>query len=225
MQPNIKDFVSIVSKQLPIIEPIYEFGSFQVSEQIGLVDLRPLFPEKEYVGCDMRAGPGVDKILNLHAIDLPSESVGVVLCLDTLEHVEYPRKALEEIHRILKPNGFAIISSVMNFTIHDHPHDYWRFTPEGFKSILKLFSNSFVGFQGNKIFPHTVVGIGFKGEMPPLTEFKDKYEIWQRSNRELIRQIVINLTPPLFLPLIRGLYRSLSKYLRQKIVTPCKSNT
>jgi len=58
MRQNIKDFVSIVSKQLPIIEPIYEFGSFQVSEQIGLADLRPLFPEKEFVGCDMRAGPG-----------------------------------------------------------------------------------------------------------------------------------------------------------------------
>jgi len=130
MRQSIKDFAGIVSETLPIIEPIYEFGSFQVLEQIGFADLRPIFQHKEYVGCDMREGPGVDKILDLHAIDLPSNSVGVVLCFDTLEHVEYPREALKEIYRILKPNGMAVISSVMDFPIHDHPYDYWRFTPE-----------------------------------------------------------------------------------------------
>lgn len=204
MRQNIKDFANIVSTILPIIEPIYEFGSFQVPEQIGFADLRPLFPNKEYIGCDMREGPGVDLILNLHAIDLTSESVGVVLCFDTLEHVEYPHKALEEIHRILKPNGIAVISSVMNFPIHDYPHDYWRFTPEAFKSILKPFSSSFVGFQGSKYFPHTVVGIGFKGDIPSLTEFTTKYDKWRKDDYKSIRQIVINLTPPI---IMAGLYR------------------
>ena len=215
MRQNIKDFANIVSTILPIIEPIYEFGSFQVPEQIGFADLRPLFPNKEYIGCDMREGPGVDKILNLHAIDLPSESVGVVLCFDTLEHVESPRKALEEIHRILKPNGIAVISSVMNFPIHDYPHDYWRFTPEAFKSILRPFSSSFVGFQGSKHFPHTVVGIGFKGDMPSLTEFTTKYDKWRKDDYKSIRQLVINLTPPIFLPLIAGLYRIVTGLTRR----------
>ena len=215
MRQNIKDFANIVSTILPIIEPVYEFGSFQVPGQIEFADLRPLFPNKEYIGCDMREGPGVDKILNLHAIDLPSESVGVVLCFDTIEHVEFPRKALEEIHRILKPNGIAVISSVMNFPIHDYPHDYWRFTPEGFKSILRPFSSSFVGFQGSKHFPHTVVGIGFKGDRPPLTEFTIKYDKWRKDDYKSIRQLVINLTPPIFLPLIKGLYRIVTDLTRR----------
>lgn len=215
MRQNIKDFANIVSTTLPIIEPIYEFGSFQVPKQIGFADLRPLFPNKEYIGCDMREGVGVDKILDLHAIDLPSESVGVVLCFDTLEHVEYPRKALEEIYRILKPNGIAVISSVMNFPIHDYPHDYWRFTPEAFKSILKPFSSSFVGFQGSEHFPHTVVGIGFKGDMPSLTEFTKKYEKWRKDDHKSIKQMVVNLTPPILLPIIVGLYKIVSSLTRR----------
>lgn len=215
MRKNIKDFANIVNITLPIIEPIYEFGSFQVPGQVGFMDLRPLFPNKEYIGCDMREGPGVDKILNLHAIDLPSESVGVVLCFDTLEHVEYPHKALEEIHRILKLNGIAVISSVMNFPIHDYPHDYWRFTPDAFKSILRPFSSSFVGFQGFKHFPHTVVGIGFKGDMPSLTEFTEKYDKWRKGDYKSIRQIVINLTPPIFLPIIAGIYRIVTGLIRR----------
>lgn len=211
MRTNIHDFAGIVSTTLPVLGPVYEFGAFQVPGQARIADLRPLFPDKEYVGCDMREGPGVDRILNLHAIDLPPGSVGTVLCFDTLEHVEHPHKALEEIHRILKPDGMAVISSVMNFPIHDYPYDYWRFTPEAFKSILKPFSHSFVGFQGSASFPHTVVGIGFKGHPPPLTGFQEKYDKWVRADSRSIVQLVIRLTPPALLPAMTNLYRLISR--------------
>jgi len=151
----------------------------------------------------MREGTGVDKVLDLHDIDVPSESVGTVLCLETLEHVEYPRKALEEIHRILRPDGIAVISSVMCFPIHDYPYDYWRFTPEAFQSLLKPFPHSFVGFAGSKDFPHTVVGIGFKGHCPPLFELRESYKKWQelqsiRASLSTFKWIRRLLTPPIF---------------------------
>lgn len=183
--------------------PIHEFGSLQVPGQEGFANLRPLFPGFEYAGSDMREGPGVDMLLNLHDIDLPAGSVGTVLSMDTMEHVEDPRRALEEIRRVLKPDGIAVISSVMCFPIHDYPYDYWRFTPEAFKSILKPFSNSFVGYAGNRDFPHTVVGIGFCGESPPLAGFEASYREWQEANSvrgslstyNWVRKLV---TPPLF---------------------------
>jgi SAM-dependent methyltransferase len=115
MRKIIKDFVNIIAKHIRVADPIYEFGSMQVPGQEEFADLRTLFSGKQYFGADMREGPGVDKILNLHDIGLPSGCVGTVLCLDTLEHVEYPHKALEEIYRILKRDGIVIISSVMNF--------------------------------------------------------------------------------------------------------------
>lgn len=78
---SITHFVKIGAETLPISESICEFDSLQVPEQEGFADLRPLFPGKKYVGADMRKGPGVDIILNLHKINLPSESVGTVLIL------------------------------------------------------------------------------------------------------------------------------------------------
>jgi len=182
MRSSVRDFVQIVADTIPIICPIYEFGSLQVPGQEGFADLRPLFNGKEYVGCDMREGTGVDKILNLHNIDLPSESVGTVLCMDTLEHVEYPYIALKEIHRILCSNGIVVISSVMKFVIHDFPYDYWRFTPEAIKSLLKPFEHMFVGYAGDINFPHTVVGIGFKGQLPNLSAFNEQYKEWQKKS-------------------------------------------
>ena len=162
MREIVKNFIKIISETLPIKEPIYEFGSYQVEGQENYADLRPFFKNKKYIGADIRKGPGVDVILDLHNINLPSNSVGTVICVDTLEHVEYPRKAIDEIYRILNPDGIVILTSVMNFPIHNYPYDYWRFTPEGFKSLLKNFKKSFTDYIGEKKFPHTILGIGFK---------------------------------------------------------------
>ncbi|MFC1644275.1 methyltransferase domain-containing protein [Candidatus Omnitrophota bacterium] len=209
MRVLIKKLIKICTETLPILEPIYEFGSLQVCGQEDFADLRPLFPDKKYVGADMRQGKGVDVILNLHNIDLPSESVGTVLILDTLEHVEFVRKAIEEAYRVLKPEGILIISSVMNFDIHDYPYDYWRFTPEGFKSLLKPFASSFVEFVGEATFPHTVVGVGFKGSVHKnvMDNFIKKLEKWKKRGDDLFervwRKAVEQVTPPIFLRMFR----------------------
>ena len=115
MRENIKQYVKIVTENLQLSEPIYEFGSLQVPGQEGFADLRPFFPKCKYVGADMCEGLGVDTILNLHSIDLPSGSVGSVLCLDTLEHVEYPHTALKEIHRILDPKNGVVVITLATF--------------------------------------------------------------------------------------------------------------
>jgi SAM-dependent methyltransferase len=207
MRQTIRDFVAIAVSVLPIEEPIYEFGSLQVPGQERLADLRPLFPQREYVGCDMRDGLGVDKVLDLHNICLPAECVGTVLCLDTLEHVEYPHRALDEIYRVLKPTGIAIISSVMDCPIHGYPNDYWRFTPQGFRSLLKPFAYSFVGFAGEERFPHTVVGLGFKARAFELSEFTKMYDEWRRKQE--FKRIVKLLAPPILLQVVARTYNAM----------------
>lgn len=213
MRELIKQFVKICAETLPISEPIYKFGSLQAPGQEGFADLRPIFPGRKYVGVDMQKGPGVDLILNLHSIGLLSESVGTVLVLDTLEHVEYPRKTIEEIHRILKSDGILVISSVMNFPIHNFPYDYWRFTPEAFRSFLKPFRSSFVDFAGDSNFPHTEVGIGFKGSVSEnvMREFTRRFKHWKAYWSSLSGSgwegLVKLFTPPILLNIykkIRG---------------------
>jgi SAM-dependent methyltransferase len=207
MRESIKQFVKVVADTLPILEPIYEFGSLQVPGQESFADLRPFFPGMEYIGCDMQEGPGVDRILNLHDIDLPDESAGTILMLDTLEHVEYVRKATKEAHRILQPDGILIISSVMKFPIHDFPYDYWRFTPEAFKSLLKPFASCFVDFAGDEQFPHTIVGIGFKGSVPNerLDGFTTGFENWKRywhsPAGKSLEALIKSVVPPVLLRL------------------------
>lgn len=199
MRKLIKIFVKICAENLPTNEPIYEFGSYQVPGQLYFSDLRIFFPNKKYVGADLKKGPGVDIILNLHDINLPAESVGTVLILDTIEHVEFPRKAINEIYRVLKPGGILIMSSVMNFGIHNFPFDYWRFTPEAFKSFLKKFNSSIIEYVGIKTFPHTVVGIGFKGVISEdqLKSITRKLKSWKKAHSPKHKMLLRQILPPI----------------------------
>lgn len=209
MRQLIKQFVEICVEVLPVSGKVYEFGSLQVPGQEGFADLRPFFAGKEFIGADYREGPGVDQVLDLHDIDLPDGKAGLVLSFDTFEHVEFPRKAISEVHRILEDGGIFVFSSVMKFPIHDYPHDYWRFTPEAFRSLLSIFDYSFVECCGEPDFPHTVVGIGVKGSIPDhvsealkkrMTPWK-KY--WSRSDIPGWHRFITFLLPPFLLMFYR----------------------
>lgn len=210
MREMIKDFVSLCAETLIFPEPIHEFGAYQVEGQEHFADLRPIFPHYSYIGSDMRSGPGVDVLLNLHELGLPDNSIGSALLLDTLEHVEYPHRALEEVHRVLKPGGLVIMSSVMKFPIHGFPDDYWRFTPSAFQSLLKPFAWSLVETAGEEDFPHTVVGVGCKDRTGiPDTELREKLQSWKQQwfymyhQPTALEKTVRLLAPPVLLHLSR----------------------
>lgn len=202
--------MQIAVETLPVGDPVYEFGSYLVAGQEDLADLRPLFPGKKYIGCDMRAGPGVDKIVDVREIDLPDGVAGTVVSLDTIEHVEFVREAVNEFHRVLAPGGMLILSSVLHFQIHDYPHDYWRFTPEAFRSLLRPFAVSHVDFAGDPEFPHTIVAVAFKGTGPAperLEEFRGRLREWKRVWRPLEGKRWTRFIKPLLPPIVVDFFR------------------
>jgi SAM-dependent methyltransferase len=116
--------------------PIYEFGSLQVG-QSDFGDMRYLFPGKEFVGCDLLEGPGVDLIMDATDIKLMDNSVGCVLMLEMLEMCRDPLAAVMEAHRILKRSGLFMASTIgPGWPIERFPPDYWRITPRAFEEVL-----------------------------------------------------------------------------------------
>jgi hypothetical protein len=111
MRAPVKTFAELCSQQLPPMVPIYKFGALQVPEQGNYGDLRPYYPGTAYIGADIQSGPGVDAILDLHDLDLPDEIAGTVLMYEILEHVERSWKAMQEVFRILKTDGYVIATS------------------------------------------------------------------------------------------------------------------
>ena len=106
MRHCVHHFVSICVKNFALPEPVGDFGALQVDGRDN-IDMRPLFPGKRFIGFDFRGGAGVDVVADLERIGLADASLGTILCLDTLEHVEDPRAAVSELSRVLAPGGLG----------------------------------------------------------------------------------------------------------------------
>lgn len=190
MRDNVKLLVQITSEIFETPEPVLEVGSLQVPNQEEFADLRLLFKGRPYVGCDMRGGLGVDVVEDVENLSIRNETIGTALMVDTLEHVENPWKALEQIRRVLKRDGMVIMTSVMNFPIHDYPGDFWRFTPEAFDLLLEDFPVRITGYQGLPQNPHTVFGIGFKSKDAKDSDLSVKFEeLCDRLSREMPKKV------------------------------------
>lgn len=172
MRPHIKKFIDICSTHLDLPEPIIEIGSKRPPSQDNLANLRPLFPGRTFMGCDMEAGNGVDRIENLENLTFKDGEVGTFILCDTLEHVRDLDRAMKELERCLNSRtGVLIATSVMLFPVHGFPNDYWRFTPEGFRELAKTFPWVATFFGGDPNFPHTVACIACRFPQKNQTKF------------------------------------------------------
>jgi SAM-dependent methyltransferase len=71
----------------------------------------------------------VDVSASADALPVDSGSFDFVLCTEVLEHCRDPGSVLEEIARVLKPGGWAFMTTPLMVGLHEQPHDYFRFTP------------------------------------------------------------------------------------------------
>ena len=165
MRAHVRQFVQVAVETLRLEGPCYEFGSYQEGASRAESDLRPLFAGQEYVGCDLRPGPGVDRLEDLTQLRLPDQVAQTVLCLDTLEHVWDPVRAVAEMIRVLAPGGVLLLSVPMDFPIHAFPDDYWRLTPSCLARLLRPLGASLVGSVGWEKHPHTVLAAGWKAPL------------------------------------------------------------
>ncbi|SIO66212.1 Methyltransferase domain-containing protein [Singulisphaera sp. GP187] len=208
MRDHNKAFCRLVAENFECPGPVYEFGSYQVEGQLDYADLRSMFPGREYVGCDMRPGPGVDRVEDVSAISLGDETAGTILCIETFEHVFEVRRAFDEVFRVLKPGGLFVITSPLNFRIHGYPDDYWRMTPNCLRRMMSPYAARLTGYQGYHKFPHSVMALGVKGPSPAgfarkADELALAYRAWLRKTEE-------------GLPLTEKVRRGLSRVYRSK---------
>jgi SAM-dependent methyltransferase len=191
MREHVRAFVNIAAECFTARGPVYEFGSYLVGGAGGPGDLRGCFPGREFIGCDMREGPGVDRIEDLGSLNLPDGAARTIVCVDTLEHVFEVRRAADEMLRVLAPGGLILIAVPLDFRIHDYPSDYWRLTPSCLERLLAPLDATLVGWQGVDSYPHTVFAVGAKSPLSVTfaqgaQRFMSSYQQWLREARERV---------------------------------------
>lgn len=93
------------------------------------------FPNRISIDIDPKRGP--DIVGDAHDLPFSDGEFEMILCTEVLEHLKDPRRAIEEMKRVLKEGGVAIVTTRFVYPIHDSPHDYWRFTKYGLEELFK----------------------------------------------------------------------------------------
>ncbi len=95
------------------LEEETDFGK----REMRVLDVAPLWAFQEfcrrhdlvdYLSVDI-ASPIAMRHMDIRALDLPDEHFDCIICYHVLEHIDDDEKALSELRRVLKPDGWAII--------------------------------------------------------------------------------------------------------------------
>jgi SAM-dependent methyltransferase len=80
----------------------------------------------------------IDQYVDLNKkLDIQSSSFDSVLLSDVLEHIAEPRNLLQELARVLRPQGTLVVFVPFLYRIHEEPHDYYRYTEFALKHLLQ----------------------------------------------------------------------------------------
>jgi SAM-dependent methyltransferase len=97
------------------------------------------------VAFDIYGSPLVQVIADAHQIPFAAESVDAVLVQAVLEHVLDPGLVVEEIHRVLRPEGLVYAETPFLQQVHAGPYDFTRYTSSGHRYLFRAFEEIAAG--------------------------------------------------------------------------------
>jgi predicted SAM-dependent methyltransferase len=125
--------------------------------------------ETEWLGLDFQAGNNVDVVADIeNETKLPSDYFQTVLCSEVMEHLYKPWDALKEMHRLLKKDGYILITTLFSFPIHGYPDDYWRYSPSCMERLMKD-----AGFRDIKVLTAGNNTFALANDVAGAFEYKD----------------------------------------------------
>lgn len=145
---SILAFVRQAADSLPPGAVVLDVGA-------GDAPYRELFAHCEYVTTDWTESGHeqaieVDLVASADALPIADAAADAVLLTQVLEHVSEPEVVLQEMARVLHPEGRLFLTVPFAWELHELPHDYWRFTPA---SLTRLLESA--GFHELAIEPRT----------------------------------------------------------------------
>ena len=131
-------------------------------------------PATRYMRLDINPSRPADIHCDLHELHWEPDYFDTVLCLEVLEHLYDPQRAIDRIFDVLKPGGVCLLSTRFLYRYHPDPEDHYRFTWDSLRRLFRRFRHVEVFHHGNRL--HT---------------------IWELINAGGRSRVVLNLLNPL----------------------------
>jgi SAM-dependent methyltransferase len=113
----------------------------------------------QIIESDVSFGSRTQIILDAHAIPYQAETFDCVVAQAVLEHVIDPFQCVNEIYRVLKPNGIIYVEIPFMQQVHGGAYDFTRFTRSGQRRLLRRFEEIASGITAG---PGTVLAWSYE---------------------------------------------------------------
>lgn len=159
LSKGLRDFVWQAAQSTAPNSIVIDAGS-------GYSPYRAFFNHAKYFSIDSGQGDAGWNYSNISIrgdlcqLPFSSNIADIVICTQVLEHVPEPQIVIEELYRIMKPNGVLYLTAPQGWGEHQVPHDYFRFTSfalnrmfshAGFSEIVIQPMGGFFIYLGNRI--------------------------------------------------------------------------
>ena len=89
----------------------------------SLKNLFVQYKNLKYLSVDINPKRAMKKE-DITKLSFKNESFDIIICIHVLEHVQKDKKAMKELHRVLKKNGFAIIDVPLDYSRKKTDEDF-----------------------------------------------------------------------------------------------------
>ncbi|MFW9929611.1 MAG: methyltransferase domain-containing protein [Candidatus Thorarchaeota archaeon] len=97
-------------------------------------------PSVKLFESDVSFGPRTKFIIDAHNIPFADNYFDGVIIQAVLEHVVDPFRCVQEIHRVLKADGFVYAETPFMQQVHEGKYDFHRFTHLGHRRLFRNFT-------------------------------------------------------------------------------------
>lgn len=132
---------------------ILEFGS-GVSTKFSAKKI--FINTKSFKQTDVNPDFGHD-ILDVRDVSHLNKEYDLVLCCNVIEHVYENEKIVSNLKKLVKKNGYLLISVPFIYPLHDEPGDYWRYTEHTLKKMFEDFHIEDFKYNGLREFPYQYI--------------------------------------------------------------------
>ncbi len=97
-------------------------------------------PTVRVIGTDVYVSPNTLLAADGHALPFHDAAFDAVVVQAVLEHVLEPQVVVDEIHRVLRPDGVVYADTPFMQQVHEAAYDFTRFTRNGHRWLFRRFA-------------------------------------------------------------------------------------
>ena len=91
---------------------------------------------KNLINIDIDGKPNI--LADINNLPFKNNTISNFGCFNVLELLQFPKIAVQEIHRVLNKTGYLVGYVPFLYPIHNQPVDYWRFSNKSLYQILSI---------------------------------------------------------------------------------------